>query len=110
MKTIVIASLLLTACASAFAQQAAVKKDSSDTTKIKLVCVQEIGKEQPQYIVDGIEVCPEDIAKIDPRQIESIQVLKGTVDNRPDGGRKKNGVILIEMKKATREQPKDKLK
>jgi hypothetical protein len=100
MKTVGIAFLSAISVCSAFAQQAEDKRESSDTIKTKLICVQTIDKEQPQYIVDGVEVCPEDIHKIDPNQIESIQVLKGTIDNRPDGGRKMNGVILIEMKKS----------
>lgn len=100
---------VLASCGITFAQQAEEKKNSSDTVKTRLICLPTINNNQPQYIVNGVEVCPEDISKIDPNQIESINVIKGTVDNRPDGERKKNGVILIEMKKSRKEEPKDKL-
>ena len=53
------------------------------------------------YIVDGKEINYEEVGKIDPENIESINVLKGESAEKLYGAKGKNGVIIIKTKKTT---------
>lgn len=52
----------------------------------------------PLFIVDGEEMSKEDIDKIDPATIESIDVLKGTSATDKYGEKGANGVVEIKSK------------
>jgi len=65
------------------------------------------GGQQPLYIIDGVQVGPEDIsaeanlsplAGLQPSDVESIQVLKDASATAIYGARAANGVVLIETK------------
>lgn len=50
------------------------------------------------YIVDGKELSKEEVDKINPNTIESIDILKGTSATKLYGEKGKNGVIIIKTK------------
>lgn len=54
---------------------------------------------KPLIIVDGVEKSYSDMEKINPDQIESIDVLKDKTATRVYGEKGENGVIVITMKK-----------
>jgi TonB-dependent SusC/RagA subfamily outer membrane receptor len=57
----------------------------------------------PLYVVDGISVVPGPsgaLTGINPRDIESIKVLKGPAETAMYGSRGGNGVIVIKTKRA----------
>lgn len=65
------------------------------------------GGQQPLYIVDGVQVGPENIsnegnlsplAGLEPSDVESIQVLKDASATAIYGSRAANGVVIIETK------------
>lgn len=61
--------------------------------------------EEPLYVVDGIAVQPGPsgaLAGINPRDVESIKVLKGAAETAMYGSRGANGVILIKTKRPKR--------
>lgn len=59
---------------------------SGDTTK------------QPLYIVDGKEISKDEMSRINPNEIESINVIKDATATDKYGEKGKNGVIEITMK------------
>jgi len=50
------------------------------------------------YFADGVEITKDELAKIDPNKIESINVLKGEEAIKKYGDKGKNGVIIITSK------------
>ena len=56
----------------------------------------EIGK--PLWVVDGIEVAPDFINKLDPNRIENITVLKDQASVATYGQEARNGVVIITTK------------
>ncbi|MBX2967593.1 MAG: TonB-dependent receptor plug domain-containing protein [Cyclobacteriaceae bacterium] len=54
---------------------------------------------QPLYVLDGKIIQQEDVEKIDPKNIESIEVLKDEKATNQYGDEGKNGVIVITSKK-----------
>jgi TonB-dependent SusC/RagA subfamily outer membrane receptor len=59
--------------------------------------------EEPLYVVDGVAVQPGPsgaLAGLNPRDVESIKVLKGAAETAMYGSRGANGVILIKTKRA----------
>ena len=56
----------------------------------------EIGK--PLWVVDGIEVAPDFINKLDPNRIENITVLKDQSAVATYGQEARNGVVIITTK------------
>jgi TonB-linked SusC/RagA family outer membrane protein len=60
------------------------------------------GNDQPLYIVDGLKT--NSMGFLNPRDIESIQVLKDASTAAIYGNRAANGVVLVETKKGAREQ------
>jgi TonB-dependent SusC/RagA subfamily outer membrane receptor len=60
----------------------------------------------PLYIIDGVEMSEEGMKKLNPSEIESVNVLKDNAATAIYGNKGKNGVILITLKKkTTRVQP-----
>lgn len=57
------------------------------------------GGTSPTYIIDGIERQAEDFARIDPNEIESLNVLKDAASAAIFGMRGANGVILVTTKR-----------
>lgn len=58
---------------------------------------------EPLYVVDGVAVQPGPsgaLAGINPRDVDSIKVLKGPAETAMYGSRGANGVILIKTKRA----------
>ncbi|MFT3845103.1 MAG: M56 family metallopeptidase [Lacibacter sp.] len=55
----------------------------------------------PLYIIDGKEATKEEVNKLDPNSIESINVLKDESAKAVYGEKAKNGVIMIATKKKT---------
>jgi len=60
-------------------------------------------KEIPLYIIDGLEVSKEQLNKLDPSSIESMDVLKGEIAVEKYGEKGKNGVILITKKQLVKD-------
>jgi hypothetical protein len=54
---------------------------------------------KPLYILDGKEISPQEMEKINPDTIESVNVLKGENAITNYGEKGKNGVIVIKLKK-----------
>lgn len=59
------------------------------------------GDSSPAYIIDGIERTSADFARMDPNDIESINVLKDAASAAIFGMRGANGVIVITTKRGT---------
>jgi len=55
---------------------------------------------QPLFVLDGKIIQREEVEKIDTRNIESIDVLKGEKATDQYGDKGKNGVVVIKSKKA----------
>ena len=55
-------------------------------------------KQQPVYIVDGKEISTDEMKKINPATIESINILKGSSAKEKYGTKGKNGVVEITLK------------
>ncbi|MDR1098786.1 MAG: TonB-dependent receptor [Tannerella sp.] len=62
------------------------------------------GGTNPTYIIDGIERQAEDFARIDPNDIESLNVLKDAASAAVFGMRGANGVILVTTKRGKAEK------
>ncbi|WP_127024376.1 M56 family metallopeptidase [Flagellimonas beolgyonensis] len=58
------------------------------------------GNKEPLFYVDGKKVKKEDIKKLDPSSIESMQVLKGDQAIKKYGKKGKDGVVEITIKKS----------
>jgi TonB-linked SusC/RagA family outer membrane protein len=56
----------------------------------------------PLYVIDGVSTRSQDIASINPNDIESLQVLKDASAAAIYGAQAANGVILITTKKGTK--------
>jgi hypothetical protein len=105
MRTILVALMMMMSCA-ALAQETGKEKTSQDSTSIRIVCSATIRTDAPLYIVDNMEVCAEDLNKLNPNQIASIHVLKQAKDVEAYGEKGKHGVILIEMKNSKKKNSK----
>ena len=55
-------------------------------------------KQQPIYIIDGKEISTDEMKKINPSTIESINILKGSSAKKKYGAKGKNGVVEITLK------------
>ncbi|MTI89001.1 MAG: TonB-dependent receptor [Balneolaceae bacterium] len=60
-----------------------------------------IGNNNPLYIIDGM---PGDIDKVDPNNIESIDVLKDAASAAIYGSRASNGVVIVKTKRGNAQQ------
>ena len=63
------------------------------------------GDTQPAYIIDGVERSSGDFARMDPNDIESINVLKDAASAAIFGMRGANGVIVITTKRGAQAKP-----
>jgi len=57
------------------------------------------GGTSPAYIIDGIERTSDDFARLDPNEIESVNILKDAASSAVFGMRGANGVILVTTKR-----------
>ena len=81
-------------------------KDSDDDEDIEVIgnddasffFIDNDGKGEPLYIVDGKKVKSKDIKKISPNDIESINIYKGDKALEKYGKKAKNGVVEITTK------------
>ena len=74
------------------------KKDSLKTLKTEIrICAPSRNGLEPIYVVDGLVF--ENSPNIDPKQIESIDILKDAAAISLYGDKAKNGVVLITTKK-----------
>lgn len=82
-------------------------KDSDDDEDIEVISsdddagfffIDNDGKGEPLYIVDGKKVKSKDVKKISPNNIESINVFKGDKAMEKYGKKAKNGVVEITTK------------
>jgi hypothetical protein len=91
--------ILLLISESAFAQVYPPLKN--DLTKIQIRC--KVGERdtvnKPMWVVDGVVVTEEQVAKIDPNTIESLNILKSDTVLGCYGNAR-SGVIIIALKKA----------
>lgn len=107
MKATVIAFVALASIGTAFGQEKTDEKKAPETGAVRIVGAKANADEAPLYIVDEVEATAEEISKLDPKQIESINVLKTAKDIEPYGEKGKHGVILIEMKGTKKNSRKD---
>lgn len=63
------------------------------------------GDTSPAFIIDGIERTSADFARMDPNDIESVNVLKDAASAAIFGMRGANGVIVITTKRGTKAKP-----
>ncbi|MDY7394903.1 TonB-dependent receptor plug domain-containing protein [Aureibaculum sp. 2210JD6-5] len=73
--------------------------DEGDEQKESKFKIRTSGEEQPLYILNGKEITKEEMDKIDPDNIESINVFKGKKAEEKYGDKGKNGVVEIALKK-----------
>lgn len=65
-----------------------------------MTSVGEISENAPLYIIDGVMLAPGTmVSEIDPKRIESIEVIKGATAESLYGSRAANGVIKITMRR-----------
>jgi hypothetical protein len=69
----------------------------STTTTISVSPVRAVKYANALIIVDNKEVSHDDLAKIDPHQIKTINVLKDSASTAKYGEKGRLGVILIEL-------------
>lgn len=62
------------------------------------------GKKDPLILIDGIEMSPNDLARINPDDIESFSVMKDASSAALYGARGANGVILVTSKEGQSEK------
>lgn len=82
-------------------------KDSDDDEDIEVISsddagfffIDNDGKSEPLYMLDGKKVKSKDIKKISPSDIESVNVFKGDKAIEKYGKKAKNGVVEITTKK-----------
>lgn len=74
--------------------------NNKDGLKLKTDGNLDFGEENPPiYFVDEKETSQEEVEKIDPSTIQSIEVIKGKPAKEKYGKKGKDGVILIKLKK-----------
>lgn len=56
------------------------------------------GNQEPLYVIDGIPMTGEDMKKVDPNNIESLNVLKNASATAIYGSRATNGVTVVKTK------------
>ena len=71
----------------------------NSTGWMKNLSVDTTNKPVPLYLLDGKEISADEMKKIDPNKIESINVLKDSVAVKEWGEKGKNGVVEVKMKK-----------
>lgn len=64
------------------------------------------GNEQPLYVVNGVPQNGNILSKIDPKSIESVQVLKDASATALYGSRAGNGVVVVTTKKLSKKERK----
>lgn len=64
------------------------------------------GNNQTLYIIDGVPKSYEQIQKLNPQKIESVEVLKDASVTALYGSRASNGVIIVRTKKLSRKERK----
>ena len=80
-------------------------KDSDDETDIEILndegffFIDNDGEGDPLYIIDGEEAKAEDVKKLSPGKIKSIDVSKGKSAKKKYGRKAKHGVVEITTKK-----------
>ena len=86
------------------------KINSSDTgvykakaSAIQIMIDDKNRKDLPVYFVDGVEVTPEFLTKLNSEDLREIEVIKNPTAMERYGEKGKNGVVLITSKKAVQE-------
>jgi len=74
------------------------EKDEDQDKPIKLRGISSIENSAPLYILNGEPVSQQQIAKLDPANIKSMEVLKDASATATYGARAVNGVILVTLK------------
>ena len=69
-----------------------------ESAKIRIRGFGSFGNSEPLYIIDGV---PGDMDRLNPNDIESVQVLKDAASASVYGARAASGVIIITTKKGT---------
>ncbi|MBD8082738.1 vWA domain-containing protein [Chryseobacterium caseinilyticum] len=64
------------------------------------------GANQPIYVVNGVVQTGNILGKIDPKSIESVQILKDASATALYGSRAANGVVVVTTKKLSRKERK----
>ncbi|MHA3788061.1 vWA domain-containing protein [Flavobacterium hauense] len=67
------------------------------------------GTIEPLYVIDGVPLSAENFKSIDPKDIESVSVLKDAGATSIYGNRGANGVVIVKTKNALTEKEKRKL-
>lgn len=87
-----------------FSQTEPAKKDSSAPPRIVFRCQATIQYRQPLWVVDGVVADTAYIRKIDPNDIEYIEILKDASATALYGYRASSGVIILTTKTARMRQ------
>ncbi len=74
-------------------------KKAADATRVRKVASQKLMPENALWLLDGKEVEKEQVEKLSPDSIQSMNVLKGEEATKKHGEKGKNGVIEITTKK-----------
>lgn len=64
------------------------------------------GSDQPLYVINGVPQSADEFRKINPKSIESVEVLNDASATAMYGSRGGNGVIIIKTKKLSRKERK----
>jgi TonB-linked SusC/RagA family outer membrane protein len=71
--------------------------EPGSAAKIRIRGFSSFGSNDPLYVVDGVPT--EDASKLNPQDIESVQILKDATSASIYGARAANGVIIVTTKK-----------
>lgn len=85
---------------SGYGNSTVIKEKTAPEKKVQIRKAGE-GEKQPLFILDEKEISQEEMNKIDPNTIESINVLKDKHATDKYGEKGRNGVVEIILKKAT---------
>ncbi|MDR1780836.1 MAG: TonB-dependent receptor plug domain-containing protein, partial [Tannerella sp.] len=71
-------------------------------TMVRIRGINTINDNGPLYVIDGVSTRNQDLASLNPNDIESMQVLKDASSAAIYGAQAANGVILITTKRGTK--------
>ena len=71
-------------------------------TMVRIRGLNTVNNNGPMYVIDGVSTRNQDLASLNPNDIESMQVLKDASASAIYGAQAANGVILITTKKGSR--------
>lgn len=81
---------------------------AQDTVRVKPSPVVQLdpNKPKPLFILDEVELAGSDLGKLEPKDIETIEVIKDAKSIEKYGEKGKNGVVIITTRKFKQKKTK----